>query len=86
MVEADRIFAAVNAQNLKFMAAVLEIAAERDRLQDINAELVNALEVLVEGPSDDWRDATEDADGHLRTPLQRALKQARAAIAEAREE
>ena len=48
MSEADRIFAAVNAQNLKCMEAVLVIAAERDKLVGINARLLSALEGLLE--------------------------------------
>ena len=47
-------------------------------------DLLAALEALVANPSDDWRDATEDADGHLRTPLQRVLNQANAAIAKSK--
>jgi hypothetical protein len=50
---------------------------------DVATDLLAALEVLVKRPSDDWRDATEDADGHLRTPLSRAESQAYAAIAKA---
>ena len=46
--------------------------------------LLAALEALAASPSDDWRDATTDADGHTRTPLQRALNQADAAIAKAK--
>ena len=51
-----------------------------------NADLLAALEALVTEPSDDWRDATDDDDGHTRTPRQRVLKQARAAIAKSKTE
>ena len=50
----------------------------------VTAELLTALELLAAGPSDDWRDATDDDDGYTRTPRERALKQARAAIAKAK--
>ncbi len=42
-----KIFAAVEGKNVKFMAAVLEIAAERDKLVGINARLLSALELYV---------------------------------------
>lgn len=51
---------------------------------DAAAGLLAALEVLAAEPSDDWRDATDDPDGHMRTPRQRAIKQANTAIAKAK--
>ena len=61
---------------------IIRITAEIDAA----AGLLAALETLVAKPSDDWRDATDDADGYIRTPYARALKQAHIAIARAKGE
>lgn len=68
--------------NVIAAAKIEEVA----RLIAAAPELLAALEALAAEPSDCWRDATDDDDGHTRTPRQRMLKQARAAIAKATEE
>jgi len=57
-----------------------ETAAERDRLKEINAELLAALEALM------WRFEADDADPHSSTDDAPDIQQARAAIAKARGE
>ena len=46
--------------NARLTAAAPETAAERDRLREVNAELLEALDVLVNGP--DHPDLHEDED------------------------
>ena len=64
----------------RLIAAAPETAAERDRLQAINAELVTALEAILPWLETDVEYAGSDAAGLLLD----AIQQARAVVAKAK--
>ncbi len=75
--------------NARLIAAAPETAAERDRLREINAELLAALDLLVDA-IDEMQIAAATGSLNLVTDKMRAVlplrTNARAAIAKAEEE
>jgi hypothetical protein len=66
-------------------AEIVLCHTEIEDLRATNAALLEALEELLAGPSDDWRDAIVTDDGYTLTPLNIAQLKASEAIRKAKE-